>query len=193
MLASTATWVLLTWMPLYFLETFDMSLAQAGFAGTFYSQAGMIAGLLAGGRPSDAVGVKGTPYRILLHGGLYLAAAPLLLAFVWSRSIYIIAATSIGFFLLRSVGICNEHPVLMDLLPPRLRATTIGLSNSVNCMAGGAGVLLAGFARQAFGLPAIFGAVAGIFVICAGVLLLAYSTYARWNAPPHRAHPALVQ
>jgi len=65
MLASTAMWVLLTWMPLYFLETFGMGLAEAGFAGTFYSQTGIIVGLLAGGRPSDAVGLKGTEYRIL--------------------------------------------------------------------------------------------------------------------------------
>ncbi len=179
MLASTAMWVLLTWMPLYFLETFGMGLAEAGFAGTFYSQTGIIVGLLAGGRPSDAVGLKGTEYRILLHCVLYLVAAPLLLVFLWSRELYVIAAASVCFFLIRSLGICNEHPVLTHLLPAGLRGTGIGLSNSLNCLAGGAGVLLAGHARRAWGLPAIFASVAALYVLCSAVLLLAYLSYVR--------------
>ncbi|HWB95290.1 MAG TPA: MFS transporter [Bryobacteraceae bacterium] len=177
MLAGTAMWILLTWMPLYFLETFRMSLAQAGFTGTFYAQAGMITGTLAGGQPSDWVARRKPEYRMLLHAVLYLAAAPLLLVFLWSRDLGMVAAASVGFFLLRSLGICNEHPVLADLLPARLRATTIGLSNSLNCVAGGAGVLLAGLAKPAFGLGAIFATVSILYVVCSALLFLGYGKY----------------
>jgi predicted MFS family arabinose efflux permease len=180
MLAGTAMWILLTWMPLYFRETFGMTLAAAGFSGTFYSQTGMIAGMLLGGRPSDAVGRKGARYRMGLHGALYLAAAPFLLGFLWSRELWVIAAVSLGFFFLRSLGIANEHPVLTEVLPANLRSTAVGVSNSLNCLAGGAGVLIAGYAKRTFGLSGVFATVSLLYVICAALLFVGYSS---WRDP----------
>ncbi len=193
MIAGTAMWVLVIWMPLFFFEVLGMTLAQAGFAGTFYSQAGIVVGLLVGGGFSDAVGRRGMRCRVLLHGSLYLAAAPLLLAFFWSRDLYVIAAASIGFFLLRSIGICNEYPVLTDLLPSRLHATTIGLSNGLNCVAGGAGVMLAGHAKQAWGLPGVLGAISALFAMCAVILFIAYWTYVRRDVVFLSERPAQLQ
>jgi predicted MFS family arabinose efflux permease len=178
MLASSAMWILITWMPLYFHDNLGMTLAQAGFAGTFYAQSSGIVGMLAGGRLSDAVAErKGIRQRILLQGGLYLAAAPFLLVFLRPHELYVIAGGIVGFFLLLTLGSCNEGPVLTEILPAHLRATTIGLSNSLNCIAGGTGVLLAGYAKHALGLPIIFGAASGIYLACACILFAGYSNY----------------
>src|SRR5207248_3233397 len=46
---SVANWVIYTWLPLYLFERFGMSLKQAGFAATFYLQAGSLAGVGLGG------------------------------------------------------------------------------------------------------------------------------------------------
>ena len=171
-------WILITWMPLYFHDTLGMTLAQAGFAGTFYAQSAAVVGMVAGGRLSDAVaGRKGIRQRLLLHGGLYLAAAPFLLVFLWSHELYVITGGIVGFFLLRTLGLCNEGTVLTELLPTHLQATTIGLSNSLACIAGGAGVLLAGYVKHALGLPIIFGAASAIYLTCACILFVGYSNY----------------
>ena len=55
MLLAIGTWIFANWLPLYFTETFKMSLSGAGFAGTFPVQAGAMIGILAGGYFSDRV------------------------------------------------------------------------------------------------------------------------------------------
>src|SRR5258708_29861242 len=50
---SIANWIVYAWLPLYLYERFGMSLAAAGFAATFYIQAGSVAGILLGGRLAD--------------------------------------------------------------------------------------------------------------------------------------------
>ena len=176
MLASIGMWILLTWMPLYFLENFHMSLAHAGFAGTFYAQLGMISGTFAGGWLSDFAVRRKPEYRMLLQALLYLAAAPSLLIFLWTANPFV-AVLSVSFFLLRSLGVANEQPMFADLLPVRLRATVIGLNNSLNCAAGGIGVLLAGLAKSTFGLGAIFATISILFLTCSILLLIGYSKY----------------
>ncbi len=44
MLLAIGTWIFANWLPLYFSETFKMSLSGAGFAGTFPVQAGAMIG-----------------------------------------------------------------------------------------------------------------------------------------------------
>jgi MFS family permease len=178
MLASIAIWPLITWMPMYLHENLGLTLTQAGFAGTFYAQIAATVGFLVGGRVSDVlVGRRDPRYRILLYAGFILAAAPFLLAFLWSREFPVVAVATVAFFLLRTFGLCNEGPILTELLPSHLRATAIGLSNALNCIAGGAGVLLAGCCKHAVGLSATFGAAAGVYLICAMVLFLGYARY----------------
>ena len=58
MLLAIGTWIFANWLPLYFTETFKMSLSGAGFAGTFPVQAGAMIGILAGGYFSDRVARK---------------------------------------------------------------------------------------------------------------------------------------
>ena len=50
----------------------------------------------------------------------------------------------------------NEAPVICDILPRRQRAPAFGIMNMLNCLTGGAGVLVAGYLKRDFGLPGIF-------------------------------------
>ena len=148
-----------------------MSLSGAGFAGTFPVQAGAMIGILAGGYFSDRVARKAVQRRMLFHSLCYLAAAPLLLAFVVSSNYAVILSAIFGYSLLRAVGGANANPLLCDLLPKTSWSTAVGLMNTTNCLAGGIGIFIAGYLKQDFGLGGIFAGTAGI-VLVAGVLLL---------------------
>jgi MFS family permease len=190
MLASVASWVFITWLPLYFFETFRLSLAQAGVVGTFWVQAGMILGTMAGGILSDRVARYGVRHRMLLQSAWYCAAAPFAIAFLWSHSLRVIAAAVFCLFLLRSLGISNEQPLIAELLPESLRATAIGTQNLMSCVAGGAGVLLAGYLKTDVGLARLFGGVSLLFGAAALLLLAGYLLFARRDLQARQATEA---
>ena len=179
MLLAIGTWIFANWLPLYFTETFKMSLSGAGFAGTFPVQAGAMVGILAGGYFSDRVARKTVQRRMLLHSLCYLAAAPLLLAFVVSSSYAVILAAIFGYSLLRAVGGANANPLLCDLLPKNSWSTAVGLMNTTNCLAGGVGILIAGYLKRDFGLAGIFAGTAGIVLLAGILLLLGYFLFLR--------------
>ncbi len=51
--ANFVAWGVLTWMPTYLHESFDMSVTRAAIVGTFYIQVGSVTGTLAGGFLAD--------------------------------------------------------------------------------------------------------------------------------------------
>lgn len=177
LLASIGLWILITWLPLYFLETFHLSLARAGFTGTFWMQSGSILGIFAGGVLSDRVARGGVGRRMLLHGGLYVLGAPVLVAFLRPTSLPLITAAVFLFFLCRYLGLANEQPLITELLRDDLRSTAIGLTNMCNCAAGGAGVLLAGYLKRDFGLPGLFAAISLLYVLAGAILAVAYFAF----------------
>jgi len=179
MLLAIGTWIFANWLPLYFTETFKMSLSGAGFAGTFPVQAGAMIGILAGGYFSDRVARKTVQRRMLFHSLCYLAAAPLLLAFVVSSNYTIILSAIFGYSLLRAVGGANANPLLCDLLPKNSWSTAVGLMNTTNCFAGGVGILIAGYLKRDFGLGGIFAGTAGIVLLAGILLLLGYFLFLR--------------
>ena len=48
MLQATGLWTFFNWLPLYFTETFHMSLAGSGFSGTFMLQVAAVVGITLG-------------------------------------------------------------------------------------------------------------------------------------------------
>lgn len=171
MVISIGTWIFINWLPLYFRETFQLSLTGAGFSGTFMLQSAAVLGIMGGGYLSDRISGIHLERRMLFQAICYLIAAPFLLAFLQRPGYALISVCIFGFSLFRALGASNEHAILCDLLPGDLRSTAVGVMNSANCAAGGAGILLAGYLKQAFGLGEIFAAVSGIMLF-AGLLVL---------------------
>jgi predicted MFS family arabinose efflux permease len=174
MIVSIGTWIFLNWLPLYFSENYSMSLAGAGFIGTFPLQIASTTGVLAGGFLSDRYAAKQLRRRMLLQTVCYLAAAPFLLTFLAQPALALIASAIFAFAVFRTMGTCNENPITCDLLPPNLRSTAIGLCNAANCLAGGIGIFAAGALKQSFGLHGVFGAISVIMLICAALTYTGY-------------------
>jgi MFS family permease len=178
-LSGTVNWVFINWLPLFFTETFALSLAMAGFFGTLWLQGGRVAGLMFGSLPSDRVARVNPRYRMLLMVVAYGLAAPLLTTFAWSKSWSLIAASIFGFSLLAGMGYVNAQPLLCELLPERLRSTAIGFMNMTSCFVGGAGVLVAGALKNSFGLTNAFASLALIEGTVALMLLITFLTVLR--------------
>ena len=174
MLVSVGTWMFYNWMPLYFSETFHMSLAAAGFSGTALLQAAAMLAVLCGSALSDAVAKQSESKRLLLMAVFYLASAPFLLIFAVKNTFTWVSVAVILFAFLRAMGGANEPPILCGMLPARERSTAQGLMNTLNALAGGIGIFAAGWLKKDFGLGGVFAGVSILMALAAVVALAAY-------------------
>lgn len=167
-------WALANWLPLYLQESFHLSLTRAGFFGTFILQSAGIVGILAGGYYSDRVARQGVKYRMLLHSMCYLTGVPFLLSFLWANSFGWVALSAFTFTLMQSLGAANSQPLLCELLKPGVRSTAVGFMNMTNCLAGGLGILIAGYLKSRLGLAGVFAGISGFVVASALILLIGF-------------------
>jgi predicted MFS family arabinose efflux permease len=174
MLVAIGTWIFYNWLPLYFAETYGMSLALAGFSGTASLQVAAVIGVLVNGWLSDRFCGRRVERRLLLDGLGYMAAAPFLLVFVGDSSLAFVTGGCFLFALLRSVGSVNQITILCEILPDRLRSRGIALVNAANCIAGGAGIMAAGYLKRSFGLGGVFAGVSVVMLLSASSVLVAY-------------------
>ena len=173
MLVAVGTWMFFNWMPLYFQETFHLSLAVAGLSGTVPLQISAVIGLLLGSVLSDVAAKKHDANRLLLMAVFYLLSAPLLLVFVTNSSMAIVTVAVVLFAFFRAVGAANDSPVLCDMQAPEDRSTAQGLFNMLNALAGGLGIFAAGYLKKDFGLGGVFAGVTGIMMMAALVAFAA--------------------
>lgn len=179
MLSGLGLWIFFGWLPLYFKETYDMTLAAAGFAGTFMLQISVVLGILIGGHLSDRVSAGAPHRRILLYSLFYLASAPFLLLFLGAPSFPVIAAGIAAFSFVRGIGQANDNPTQCEIVPPQFRSTGVGFMNAIATGTGGMGVLFAGFLKSEVGLAGIFAGIAGVFLLASAVLFIGYRFFIR--------------
>jgi sugar phosphate permease len=174
MAASMGAWMFWNWLPLYYQETFQMSLAGAGFSGTFMLQATAMVGIVLGGVISDRVGRSHAHRRPLVMAGFYCAAAPFLLVFLFEPGFLLVSVCLAASSLLRTMGQANENLILCDLLPARVRSAALGIFLFGNVSAGSVAILVAAWIRGFAGLSTAFACVAGLIGISALAAAVAY-------------------
>lgn len=164
-------WLFLSWLPLYFRESFGMTLSSAAFAGTFMLQIAQMIGIALGGWLSDRVAARLPSARILVLSTCYMIAGPFLLLFLADPGFTSVVIAISAFSLFRGLGAASEEPILCDIVPARYRATAMGIMNMTATSAGGLAVLLAGMFRATLGWNAIFAA-SSVGFLAAGLALL---------------------
>lgn len=179
LLSGVGVWIFLTWLPLFFKDTYNMTLTAAGFAGTFMLQISVVLGVIAGGWISDRFAARDPARRMLLYSLFYFMAAPFLLVFLAKPGFPILAAAIAGFAFFRGLGQSNDNATQCEIVPPQYRSTGVGFMNAASTGAGGCGVLLAGYLKREVGLEGIFAGISGIFVLAGIVLLIGYLKFIR--------------
>jgi MFS family permease len=173
-LTAIGVWILVNWLPLYFKESFGMSLASAGFFGTSFLNASAAGSQFLGGMLSDRVARRGPERRMLLQGILIFAAAPVMMAFLGTKSLWVIVAAITLNAAFRNAADINMQPLLCDLAGRKRFAIAFGITNMVNCLAGGAGVFIAGLLKSTWGLAGVFAGIVAILLLDALMLMGGY-------------------
>lgn len=172
-LISVGTWMFFNWMPLYFRESFGLSLAVAGFSGTAVLQLSAVAGALVGGTLSDRAASRRADGRYRLMTLCYLLCAPCLLVFISGGGMTTVSLAVVVFSFLRSVATANETPAVCDLINEHDRSTAQSLMNMLNTIAGGTGVFVAGYLKADWGLSGVFAGVGLLVALAALIVWLA--------------------
>jgi predicted MFS family arabinose efflux permease len=192
MLSGLGLWIFFSWLPLYFKDTYNMTLAAAGFAGTFMLQISVVLGIFVGGHLSDRLAAGAPHRRMLLYSIFYLACAPFLLLFLGAPSFPVIAAGIAAFSFVRGIGQANDNPTQCEIVPPQFRSTGVGFMNAVATGTGGIGVLLAGTLKREVGLAGIFAGISGVFVLASAALFIGYRFFIRRDIARAAAMAAAV-
>ncbi|MEO7652804.1 MAG: MFS transporter [Bryobacteraceae bacterium] len=183
---AVGVWMFLNWLPLYFRETYGMSLAAAGFSATFWPKLTGTLGSTGGGYLSDRFAAGHPQRRMLLQCIWYFASTPFLLAFFIAPGYPVLIACISIFYLMRALGSTNETPILCDVIPPHQRSTAIGIFNTTQTLAGGIGIMVAGALKQSVGLSGVFGGISVLMLAAAFTTLVGYRYFIRKDLDRYR-------
>lgn len=172
MCANFVAVVLLSWMPKFLYEKFDMSLAMAGLTATIFVQLASMAGAPIGGILADMLRRRTPRGRMIIQavgvfgGAPFVALCGLTESVVW----LMVALTAWGLF--KGLYDANIFASVFDVIRPEVRGTAAGFMNTVGWLAGGGSApLVIGIIaqRESLGLAI---ALASIVYIAAGAALL---------------------
>lgn len=116
------------WIPSYFVETFKLSVSQAGAISGGVLAGGSLVGTLLGGWLADFLQRRRPPGRLLVATSAFLSGAPLtLLALSIDTLIPFVVVFSVAITCL-SLCLGPLNAVIQDIITPEIRATAIGLA-----------------------------------------------------------------
>jgi MFS family permease len=172
MCANFVAVVLLSWMPKFLYDKFNMGLAMAGLTATLFVQLASMAGAPIGGWLADTLRRRSPRGRMAVQMIGVLCGAPfvVLCGLTSSVGMLIVALTAWGFF--KGLYDANIFASVFDVVRPEARGTAAGFMNAVGWLAGGgsAPIIIGIIAqRESLGLAI---ALASTVYVAAGVLLL---------------------
>ena len=172
-LVGVVSWMVVGWLPTYYMEKFQLSQTMSGLYATTYLYPASVLGLILGGFLADRwskVNPRGRVYIPII--GLSISAPFVVLA---SQSEILILV--ISFFLVygfaRMFLDTNMMPMLSLIVDSRYRATGYGILNMLSTIVGGIGIYAAGWLRDAqVNLSVVYQLASIIMVICVGFLFV---------------------
>lgn len=169
--------VLLSWMPKFLYDRFQMSLAMAGLTATLFVQLASMAGSPLGGWMADALRRRTARGRPLVQALGVVGGAPFVALCGLTGSVpwLLVALTAWGLF--KGIYDANIFASVYDVVPPEARGIAAGFMNCVGWLGGGgtAPVIIGLIAqRESLGLAI---ALASTVYVLAGLLLLAAALF----------------
>jgi MFS family permease len=174
MCANFVAMVLLTWMPNYLTERFDLSLSMAGLTATLYVQLASMVGAPVGGWLADWWRQHRPGGRILVQALGVLGGAPFVYLCGQTRSVAWLIPILTAWGLCKGLYDANIFAAVFDVVPPAARGTIAGLMNMAGWLGGGATApVVVGFLAERYGLGPAIGSTALVYVAAGMLLLLA--------------------
>jgi MFS family permease len=172
MCANFVAVVLLSWMPKFLYDKFNLGLAMSGLTATIFVQLASMAGSPVGGWLADTWRRRTPRGRMAVQMIGVFCGAPfvVLCGLTSSVGMLIVALTAWGFF--KGLYDANIFASVFDVVRPQARGTAAGFMNAVGWLAGGgsAPIVIGIIAqRESLGLAI---ALASTVYFAAGLLLL---------------------
>jgi MFS family permease len=172
--ANFVAMIFLVWLPSFLFNKFHMSLSMAGVSATVYLQAASVLGVLTGGLLGDRLATRDRGGRMRTQALGLFAGVAFLFLMGWTRSISILVCAMICVGYCKGIYESNLWASLHDVVRPEVRASAVGIMNSLGWLGGGIAPLAIAAASQHFGMSACLSAISLVYAASAGLLL--------WNA-----------
>ncbi len=161
----------LTWMPTFLYEKFGLSLTNAGFSSMFWHHVPALLGVLIGGRLSDRWAARRYTARMETEAMGLLCGSPFVLLMGTADSLVMCYLGLACFGLFRGVYDSNLFAAQFDVIPARLRSTSVGLMLAFGFMVGALGPYLLGWIKATQGLTVGLSSLSAVY-FAAGVCML---------------------
>ena len=172
MCANFVAVVLLSWMPKFLFDKFQMSLAMSGLTATLFVQLASMVGAPVGGWLADAWRRRSPRGRLAVQMIGVLGGAPFVAVCGLTPSVGTVIAALTFWGLFKGLYDANIFASVFDVVRPEARGTAAGFMNAVGWLAGGGSApLVIGIIaqRESLGLAI---ALASVVYLAAGALLL---------------------
>lgn len=162
----------LTWMPLYLVEKYHMSVTYAGFSSLVYHCAGALIGVMFGGRLADRMAKKDRKKRLAIQSAALLGGAPFIFIMGFTDNQIIMYAALAIFGFMRGVYDSNIFASLFEVVKPSIRSSTTGFMLMFAFMMGAFAPLIIGILKPTLGLAASFSSLSVLYLLGAGFIFL---------------------
>ncbi len=160
-----------TWLPTFLYDKFHLGLARAGFEASVYPQIGSAIGLLTGGALADHYYRRNASSRFWIAAAGFLFGAPAIYLIGQSATLDFTRIAAIAFGFCHGFIASNQVPCAYEVVPPQLRATTIGLLNLVGGAVSGLAPYLGGLSRKTIGVDRLMGFTAILMLTAAALIV----------------------
>ncbi|TDE11000.1 MFS transporter [Dyadobacter psychrotolerans] len=155
----------LTWMPLFLVDKFTMSLTDAGFSALFYHHLGAFLGVLSGARLADYFARANPRSRLIIQALGLLLASPFIYWISMSQTQTMTYVALFGFGLFRGWYDSNIVASLYEVVSPTVRSTAYGLMLACAFLIGSSAPYLLGVLKPTLGLTLGLASLSGVYAL----------------------------
>lgn len=185
--ANFVAMVLLTWMPSYLNQRFELRLDYAGLGATLPVQTASMISCPLGGWLADRLRLRTVRGRIWVQALGVLGGAPFVLLCGQTQSLIWLCVALSGWGLFKGIYDANIFAALFDVVPPQARGTMAGLMNMSGWLLGASPApWLVGILATKYGLGPAIGSVAFVYLAAFVILLIAAQFLSRRDLRSHQ-------
>lgn len=178
--ANFVAMVLLSWMPKFLYDKFNLSLAMAGLSATLFVQLASVVGSPLGGWLADVLRKHTPGGRMIVQAVAVLCGAPFVLLCGRASSIGLVVFALTAWGLFKGLYDSNIFASLYDVIAPEARGTAAGFMNMVGWLGGGGTApILIGYLAEREGLSPAISSTATVYIAAGALLIIAIVLFAR--------------
>ena len=167
----------LTWMPLFLVEKYNMSVTYAGFSSLIYHHVGAFFGVMIGSRLSDKLALTDPKKRLVIQSVALIGGAPFIFLMGFTNS-QVITYTALALFgVMRGVYDSNIFASLYEVVKPATRSSATGFMLMFAFLMGAFAPLVLGILKPTLGLAASFSSLSVFYALAAGFIFLAVKLF----------------